>query len=570
MVGRVDGGPTQTTSTSYALFASAMSGRRVSVSVGDVRLAYTDRRTIFVPDGDERSVVMAIAAQGALISAGSLDPSMILRLAGTRSRIGRYVLLEVVRAFSTGVVAPPRHLSSLLTSLWAGAPPQSSLQSLQWAGRRTRQIPAAPDVFGTIRVSKLMARTMSGVSAATILHEESEERPESLDPEREDNHPPNRRLFRPIFSGENPLAKLLKLRPVGLSGSDKPEAADGGGVGLKVKRVTAAPQAGSAVALVRHSASLKLGTDPATEGDLLYPEWDHYSGTYRRAWCRVSAVAAPPLVTSHSEPRRADYRLRRELARLSLANARHGPVADGDDFDVDALVAFAVSRRIRQAPDDRIYQLRRRNARDLGVMVLLDASDSTTAKTAAGSTWTEQRNVAARLVAALEHVGDRVALYGFHSRGRRNIRFMPVKSFDAPFTDLAMKRLWQIEPSGYTRLGAAIRHAAHLTASGAGTPRRLIVVVSDGHAYDDGYEGSYAEHDTRRALDEAVRRGIGCVCISVASATDPTVQNRLWGSVTHARLSEASDIADRVVPMFRAALRAAGDTPRDHDQKGWM
>ena len=46
----------------------------------------------------------------------------------------------------------------------------------------------------------------------------------------------------------------------------------------------------------------------------------------------------------------------------------------------------------------------------------------------------------------------------------------------------------------------------------SGTPRRLLVVLSDGFAYDHGYEDRYGEADARQALTEARRRGVSGVC----------------------------------------------------------
>ena len=54
----------------------------------------------------------------------------------------------------------------------------------------------------------------------------------------------------------------------------------------------------------------------------------------------------------------------------------------------------------------------------------------------------------------------------------------------------------------------------------AGTSRRLLVVLSDGLAYDHGYERVYGAADARRALGEARRQGIGCLCLTIGAGTD--------------------------------------------------
>jgi len=171
--------------------------------------------------------------------------------------------------------------------------------------------------------------------------------------------------------------------------------------------------------------------------------------------------------------------------------------------------------------------------------------------------WNQHRQLAANLVGALEQVGGRVAAFGFNSRGHRHVRFLLVKDFDHRFDAAAIRRLSTMAPSGFTRLGAAIRHATHVVSEHAGTQNRLIVVVSDGFAYDDGYQGRYAEADTRHALDEAVAAGVGCLCISICSDTRQDVLDRLWGSVSHVQLEDASELSKHVVPMIQSALKSA-------------
>jgi nitric oxide reductase activation protein len=108
--------------------------------------------------------------------------------------------------------------------------------------------------------------------------------------------------------------------------------------------------------------------------------------------------------------------------------------------------------------------------------------------------------------------------------------------------------------------GAAIRHGAHVLSSRAGTSMMLLVLISDGVPYENGYERRYAAQDTRRALRESVKRGIGCACVSVRAATEEDVLQQVWGDVPHRRLPDAAALERHVQPLFRDALRAAAAT----------
>ena len=78
---------------------------------------------------------------------------------------------------------------------------------------------------------------------------------------------------------------------------------------------------------------------------------------------------------------------------------------------------------------------------------------------------------------------------------------VPVKRFDDHLDARVIRRLNSLEPGAYSRLGAAIRHGSAVLEAQGGTSRRLLVVLSDGLAYDHGYERAYGAADARRASD---------------------------------------------------------------------
>jgi nitric oxide reductase activation protein len=231
---------------------------------------------------------------------------------------------------------------------------------------------------------------------------------------------------------------------------------------------------------------------------------------------------------------------------------------EGDDIDVDAAVEGWVDRFVGAPHDTDYYVASLRRRRDLAVLVLLDVSGSAGEPGVSGKPVHEhQRSAAAALTAALHELGDRVALYAFNSRGRTAVYFMRVKHFDDQLDGHVARRLDGITPGGYTRLGAAIRHGTAVLEARSGTPRRLLVVLSDGFAYDHGYEGRYGESDARRALVEARRRGVGCLCLSIGAVNEPSALRRVFGSAAHATVARPHELRRMIGPLFRAALASA-------------
>jgi nitric oxide reductase activation protein len=293
-----------------------------------------------------------------------------------------------------------------------------------------------------------------------------------------------------------------------------------------------------------------------------YPEWDFARRSYRPEWCTV-AEFDPPEVTSDSTALPGDDRmLRRELARIGLSHQRHRRQQHGDILDLNALVEVVVRQAAGIDSDTRIYECRRRTAHDLSVLVLLDTTGSTREASIGRRVFDQQRELAARLTGALDDLGDRVATFGFFSQGRNAVRFVRVKEFDDRYDVAAQRRLSALSPTGFTRLGAAIRHGTHILNTRGGTSQKLLVIVGDGFPYENDYTGGYAEHDSRKALSEAVIRGVGCVCFSVGSTTDHAVVERVWGGVPHRGLNDSSELAGSARPMFGLALRTAAATKR--------
>jgi nitric oxide reductase activation protein len=230
----------------------------------------------------------------------------------------------------------------------------------------------------------------------------------------------------------------------------------------------------------------------------------------------------------------------------------------GDDVDIDAAVEARVETMAGSAPSEAVYVESLCRRRDLSVLVLLDASGSAAEPGGMGRTVHEQqRAAAAALTVALHALGDRVALYAYHSRGRSAVQLAPVKRFDDALDTLVMRRLHGLVPHAYSRLGAAIRHGAAVLEDRGGTSRRLLVVLSDGLAYDHGYESAYGAADARRALVEARRRGTGCLCLSVGASTDAETLRRVFGSAAHATIPRTEQLNEVIGPLFRSALRSA-------------
>jgi hypothetical protein len=534
----------------YRLLASAIAGRLIEVApvTDDDGAAWSDGTTIFAAE-DASDAQSAVVVQAALLGAGSLAPDVVARLGRRSSVVRRYLAIEGHRAlFAANDVLPP--VARVLTDPAVAARSDSPVASVELA-LGTELIADAPAIFGTIRPRRVRAQVEETASGANARRGVASQALKEYDDDRDDDA-----LIVDIGSTATGRGGMVGRMLKNLFGDSGGRGAGNAGGAPPTHWSRRASRANPPFGVTTALASRTVDDGLVDHGPRTYPEWDVHRRQYRADWCTVVDVAAP---ADGPVPALGNvHALRRPLARLGVELDRRHRQLQGDDIDIDAAVEAFVALAAGGAPEEAIYVDSIRCRRDLSVLVLLDVSGSAGEAGANGTIVHEQQQaVAGALLVALHELGDRVALYGFRSSGRSAVQVMPVKRFDTPLDNRSLRRLGALEAAGYTRLGAAIRHGAAVLEADGGTPRRLLVVVSAGFAYDHGYEGRYGEADARRALAEARRRGTACLCLSVGATTEADALRRVFGTAAHATIPHQEQLPNVIGPLVRAALRTA-------------
>ena len=541
----------------YRLVAYAIAGRAVDVAPASAgEPAWTNGVTIFLGAvADPRRRLAMLGVQSSLLGAGSLDTVVLAALSRRPALARRYLAVEGHRALSRHEHLLPTSVRPMIDRTIAGRT-TSPAESLAIASSR-EPLDEAPDTFGIIQPRRVEASAAASGDRDTVRqhiprrHDQAQLRELDGDDE-EDDGPAMDILSSPVGGGGGIGRLLKKLFGDSRSKGDGPPGADAPTHWTRRSNPMAPTRAVSTT-----TTPVPEGTADLERQGITYPEWDRNKKRYKLDWCTVEEI--DPQVSELAPFRPADTQgLRRALGRLGIEFQRHRRQLQGDDIDVDAAVEALVELRAGSVPDEAVYIDTLRRRRDVSVLLLLDVSGSAGEPSATGVPVHEhQRSAAGALAVALHELGDRVALYGFRSQGRSAVHILPVMRFGEDPDALVMHRLGGLVPGAYTRVGAAIRHGAAVLDQGAGTARRLLVVLSDGFAYDHGYERSYGEADARRALAEARRRGIGCLCLSIGAETDAGALRRVFGTAAHAAIPRVEQLPSVVGPLFRSALRSA-------------
>jgi hypothetical protein len=301
---------------------------------------------------------------------------------------------------------------------------------------------------------------------------------------------------------------------------------------------------------------LMLGRTRSQDSYYAYDEWDYVAGDYRRNWCRLREIPVDGDGGDFFERTLLQYsemlpQVRRNFQRIRPASYRMvRGLEDGDELDFDRMIESRVMRHMGEIPDGRVYKARKKEARDVATLFLLDMSASTDepihrdpprykqdGENNDQDDWMKawQRNpdqpqrprriidvnkeALVIMAQALEEIGDAYAIMGFSGHGRDNVEFYVIKEFDHELSEEVKARVGAVEPKRSTRMGTAIRHVREKFKDVASRAKHVIL-LSDGFPQDFDYghdrrSNAYGIQDTMVALKELEMAGVLPFCITV-------------------------------------------------------
>jgi nitric oxide reductase activation protein len=264
-----------------------------------------------------------------------------------------------------------------------------------------------------------------------------------------------------------------------------------------------------------------------------YPEWDYKTLTYRPDWASVYEALHPKgngadidrLLQKHAALAK---RLKRVLDLLKPQDkVRIRYQEEGSELDLDVAIRSLIDFKGGAHPDPRINMSHRTSGRDIAVMLLLDLSESLNEQASGGQqTILELSQEAVSLLAwAVEQLGDSFAIAGFHSNTRHDVRYLHIKGYSEHWGDEVKGRLAAMQAGWSTRMGAAMRHAAHYLAARK-ADKKLMLILTDGQPSDvDVQDERLLIEDTCQAVKELDRDGIFTYCISLDPKADEYVSS---------------------------------------------
>ena len=220
----------------------------------------------------------------------------------------------------------------------------------------------------------------------------------------------------------------------------------------------------------------------------------------------------------------------------------------GEEFDIDAITDMYADVHAKRTPDERVHIARRKKEKDLSILLLLDVSLSSDGYAAGKRVIDVEKEVSILFGEILDEFNIDFSIDSFHSKTRNYATYQTIKDFDEPWRT-ARNKVGAVEPSGYTRIGVALRHA------GARMDRRdaknkWVILISDGKPNDyDKYEGKYGIQDVKQALRELNMRGINSYALAIEAQAKYYLP-QMFGQSHYQILTTPSELLHSLVKLY--------------------
>ena len=268
------------------------------------------------------------------------------------------------------------------------------------------------------------------------------------------------------------------------------------------------------------NTSISESAETDTNGfHLMYNEWDFDKRKYKENYCKVYPKTQLKTDANYykntiSKNSSILINLRKILTNLNNKMQQQKRQTQGEEFDIDAITDLYVDVHSKKTPSDKIYLSNRKKEKDLSILILLDISLSSDSYAAGNRVIDVEKEVSILFGEILNEFNIDFSIDSFYSKTRNFSTYLTVKNFDENWST-AKHKIGAIEPSGYTRIGAALRHAGARLDTRS-TKNKWIILISDGKPNDyDKYEGKYGINDVKQALRELNQKNINSYALAI-------------------------------------------------------
>lgn len=284
-----------------------------------------------------------------------------------------------------------------------------------------------------------------------------------------------------------------------------------------------------------------------------YPEWNERTRSYRENYCK--------LIYDRPQGRNSEYlrkvltknkgtikALRRNSERYLSDYFIKKRISDGDEPDLDAMVDAFVDLRTGKTPSENLYLSKRKKSKDIAILVLVDSSLSTDGFISNQRILDIEKEAIVMASEVWDEFDLKFQIDSFSSHTHSQCFYFTFKGFHEEWSQVKA-RIGDIQSSGYTRIGAALRHATYLL-NGVKSDHKWLLLLSDGKPNDyDTYEGNYGIFDVKKAIQEASQKEIYTSAIAI-DANAKFYFPKMFGLHGYTILNHPSQLSESLTKFY--------------------
>jgi nitric oxide reductase NorD protein len=284
-----------------------------------------------------------------------------------------------------------------------------------------------------------------------------------------------------------------------------------------------------------------------------YDEWDFSKRIYKENFCKVYPLTQLKTDAHYYKNTIAKNTttlvgLRKMLANVNNKLQQLHRQTQGNEFDIDAVTDLLVDIHSKRTPSERIYISNRKKEKDLSILLLLDISLSSDGYADGNRVIDVEKEVSILFGEILNEFNIDFSINCFYSKTRNYSSYMTLKGFDEDWNKSKYK-IGAIEPQGYTRIGAALRHSGAMLDKRS-TKNKWVILISDGKPNDfDKYEGKYGINDVRQALRELHERQIKSYALAIEKEAKYYLP-QMFGQGNHQILTTPRELLQSMVKLY--------------------
>ena len=290
-----------------------------------------------------------------------------------------------------------------------------------------------------------------------------------------------------------------------------------------------------------------------TDYHFSYPEWNEGARIYREHYCKV--------IYERHDQSQSDYvqnvieknkvginRLTKDSEKYLSEYFVKKRLSDGDEPDLDAMVDAYVDIRTGKTPSENLYISKRKKNKDIAILVLVDSSLSTDGYTNNQRILDLEKEAIIMASEVWSRFDLKFQIDSFSSHTHSQCFYKTYKGFHEEWK-LAKGRIGDLQSSGYTRIGAALRHATYLL-DHVKADKKWLLLLSDGKPNDyDTYEGDYGIYDVKKAIQEAGQKSIYTSAIAI-DANAKFYFPKMFGLNGYTILNHPSQLSESLTKFY--------------------